>query len=415
MGLFDFFKKKGAVARPDPAETALGNELEGLGYFRYAGKGDLERMKQEMGRGLRKGIATGVAGDPRLFLLDGEGLFATGGMTGMLKEMSSLFEKMRIPMTISANREDWDETGKGWNLLEMTLNGKRYVLFREFAGTGAVEAVQRFADMLNDQLRMQKSDERFYLINGGGDTRGIFLTSAQHALITVHAWEARHRPTSTVSWCNSLVMEYCDVVDDSHAKKVADRLEELGYFSYAEPEHLRKLKSEMGRWLAEEGYLVVIDTGSPRYELLDPRQYNLDGETLYEEGGVLDALGEMERFFQKLPVRMEVADHLETGGRDGSSQRMSINGKHYILMDNHPGYGWGEMAQRYADMVNDQLALQGSDERLYLINGGNDGSAVFLNEEQFEYLTSLMPNPAWRPLRTREWCEVMKVKYWAVT
>lgn len=414
MGLFDFFKKKDAGGRPDPAAMALGDELEGLGYFRYAEGGDLERMKREMGWGLRKGIATGVEGDPRLFFLDGEELFGAGGMVGMLREMSPLFEKMSIPMTVSDHREDWDATGKGWNLLEMTLNGKRYVLFREFAGTGAVEAVQRFADMVNDALRMQRSDERFYLINGGGDTRGIFLTSAQHALITVHAWEARHRPTSTVSWCNSLVKEYCDIVEDSHAKRVANRLEELGYFSYAKPEHLPKLKSEIGRWLAEEGYLVIIDTGSPRYELLDPRQYNLDGETLFEEGGVLDALHDMERFFQKLPVRMEVSDDLEMGGPDGTSQRMSVNGKPYILMENFPGYGWGEMAQRYADMVNDQLALQGSDERLYLINGGNDGTAVFLTEVQFEYLTSLMPNPAWRPLRTREWCEVMGVKYHSV-
>jgi hypothetical protein len=414
MRIFDFFKRKEGAGRPDPAATALGNELEGLGYFRYAESSELERMKQEMGWGLRKGIVTGVQNDPRLFFLDGEELFEMGGMAGMLKEMASLFGKMNVQMAVSDHREDLDEGGKGWSL-EMTLNDKRYILFREFAGAGWGEAAQRFADMVNDQLRLQKSEERFYLINGGNDGWGIFLTNAQHALITPHVKDARERPMSTVKWCDALLVEYCNVVEDSHAKRIADRLEELDYFCYANPEHLPQLKSEMGRWLAEEGYLQIVDSGAPRYEFLDPRQYYLDGETLFEQGGVLDALNEMERFFQKLPVRMEVADHLETGGPDGTSQRMSINGKPYILMDQFPDYGWGEMAQRFADMVNDQLALQGSDERLYLINGANDGRGVFLNDAQYEYLTSLMPNPAWRPLRTREWCEVMQVKYRSVT
>lgn len=413
MGIFDFFKKKGGASRPDPASTALCNQLEGLGYFRYAEDGELERMKQEMGRGLRQGIVTGVENDPRLFFLDGEDLFEMGGMVGMLKEMASLFEKMNVRMAVSDHREDLDETGKGLNH-EMMLNGKRYILFREFAGAGWGEAAQRFADMVNDQLRLQKSEDRFYLINGGNDGWGIFLTNAQHELITPHVKDAWERPMSTAKWCEALLVEYCNVVGDSHATRITDRLEELDYFRYANPEHVPKLKAEIGRWLADEGYLQIVDSGSPRYEMLDPRQYDLDGETLFEEGGVLDALNDMERFFQKLPVQMEISDHLETGDTSVTSQRISINGKFYILMDQFPGYGWGEIAQRFADMVNDQLALQGSDERLYLINGGNDGRGVFLTDALYGYLTSLMPNPVWRPLRTRDWCEVMQVKYQAV-
>jgi hypothetical protein len=118
----------------------------------------------------------------------------------------------------------------------------------------------------------------------------------------------------------------------------------------------------------------------------------------------------MAPFFGKLGVWMEVSDHVEEypDGR-GLDHRITLNGKEYILFDNWEGYGWGESPQRFAGMINDQLALQQSPERLYLIQGGNDGRGVFLTPEQYELVSPLIDNLNERPLPTKKWCEVMGV------
>lgn len=92
------------------------------------------------------------------------------------------------------------------------------------------------------------------------------------------------------------------------------------------------------------------------------------------------------------------------------NHEITINGRRYIIFDKFKGYGWGEAAQRFADMINNQLELQGSDERFYLINGGNDGRAVFLTEKQFMLLDSLIASSYEKPLKMEQWCDVMSVR-----
>jgi hypothetical protein len=60
-------------------------------------------------------------------------------------------------------------------------------------------------------------------------------------------------------------------------------------------------------------------------------------------------------------------------------------------------------------MINDQLQIQNKDERLYLINGGNDGAAVFLNDKQFQLIDKSLTDEQWKPLKIDKWCKVFEV------
>ncbi len=70
----------------------------------------------------------------------------------------------------------------------------------------------------------------------------------------------------------------------------------------------------------------------------------------------------------------------------------------------------GEAAQRFAEILNDQLTIQRKDEKIFLASGGNDGQAIVLTEAQFNLLDPLLKNPTVRPLRIQDWCKVMQVE-----
>lgn len=195
--------------------------------------------------------------------------------------------------------------------------------------------------------------------------------------------------------------------------EVTTQLEQLGFFQYVAPENLEHVKLEMGYEIAVGKHLAFLESDVKPYLPLDLRHYGFDNEFIFEEGGMTGMLQEMKTFFDKLQVVFEVTGHIEECNEvEGSVyHEMCINGKRYILFDHFKGYGWGEAAQRFTDMVNDQLSLQGSPEPLYLVCGGNDGRAVFLTAEQAEFLAALIPSMYERPLDTKKWCEIMEVEW----
>jgi len=194
--------------------------------------------------------------------------------------------------------------------------------------------------------------------------------------------------------------------------KVADQLEALGYFKYADTGDVEKLKTEIGTGLAEKNYLSIVDVEGKWGSSLDLRQYSMDGEDLFEHGGIIEMLKEMDPTFKKMNIPLAISSHIEEADKSngGLNHRITINGQPYVLFDKFDGYGWGEAAQRFADMVNDQLALLRSDERLYLINGGNDGRAVFLTESQQKLISSFIKDQAEKPMNVEEWCRVNAVE-----
>jgi hypothetical protein len=194
------------------------------------------------------------------------------------------------------------------------------------------------------------------------------------------------------------------------AEGIVNQLTDLGYYKYADLQDIDSLKQDLINSLSQYGVLSTICFDTPIIPK-DYRYYYFDGETIFEQGGFDDALTEMQIFFKKIELKLEITNHIEEADTmtDGLNHEITLNGKRYIIFKDFRGYGWGEAAQKFAEMINDQLQIQGKDERLYLINGGNDGSAVFLTNQQFMLIDKALKDDQWKPLKVEQWCKLNKI------
>jgi hypothetical protein len=187
---------------------------------------------------------------------------------------------------------------------------------------------------------------------------------------------------------------------------IVQQLEDLGYFKYADKADIPALKKEITESLKENWLSSVYNDEKP-WNSKDYRHYSLDGEELFEEGGFISTIKDFKPLFNKMRVTFEIADHVEDWDHEkGLNHHVTVNGKRYIIFQNFgpEQYGWDEAGQRLAEIVNDQLELQHKDERMYLINGGNDGRCVFLTEQQFKLLDPILTTLSEKPFTVDDWC-----------
>ena len=188
--------------------------------------------------------------------------------------------------------------------------------------------------------------------------------------------------------------------------KVIESLDELGYFKYASEIDITDIKSELLDYLTNHNYLGSIWFETSPFNSKDYRHYHLDGEDLFEEGGFTWQFEAMKTLFDKMNFKVEITNHIENwDNKNGLNHSITINGKNYIIFENFKDNGWGEAAKRFAEIINDQLELQNIDERIYLINGGNDGHAVYLTQAQFDLIDPILKGTD-RPLKIEDWCRV---------
>lgn len=194
-------------------------------------------------------------------------------------------------------------------------------------------------------------------------------------------------------------------------ENLVKQLVDLGYYKYADPNDIDSLKEELTSSIAPYGILSTLYFDKPLTPK-DYRYYIFDGETVFEQGGFDDALKDMKGFFDKIGLTLEITNHIEEVDTltKGLNHELTVNGKRYIIFKDFKDYGWGEAPQKFTEMINDQLLIQNKDERLYLINGGNDGAAVFLTDKQFDIFDNLFTDDQWKPLKVDKWCKVFKVE-----
>ena len=196
---------------------------------------------------------------------------------------------------------------------------------------------------------------------------------------------------------------------DNNPSQIVNKLEELGYFKYATETDIPEIKKEIVDSLTTLNYLGSVSFDSSPYNSKDYRHYQFDGEDLFEGGGFIWQLQAMKTLFDKMNFKLEITNHIEDWDNEkGLNHSITLNGKDYVIFKNFNGYGWGEAAQRFAEIINDQLELQNIDESIYLINGGNDGNAVYLTKAQFDLLDPILKGTD-RPLRVEDWCRVNHV------
>lgn len=194
------------------------------------------------------------------------------------------------------------------------------------------------------------------------------------------------------------------------ATDIVTKLDELGYFKYADAKDIPEIKEDVKDSLIKLQYLSSVYFDNSPYNSKDYRHYHFDGEDLFEQGGFIDQLNAMKSFFDKIDFKLDITNHIEDWDAErGLNHSITLNGKNYIIFQNFNDYGWGEAAQRFAEIINDQLEIQKKDERLYLSNGGNDGHAVYLTQSQFELLDPILQGIQDKPLKVADWCKAMEV------
>ncbi len=195
------------------------------------------------------------------------------------------------------------------------------------------------------------------------------------------------------------------------AEEFVKKIESLGYFKYAPKQHLNRLKQDHLESFDPEGSWGGIwddETGTP----LDLRYYFCDGEEVFEEGGVTDMIETMQPTFKKIGFTCKI-DHKEEewdAKNESLNHSITVNGTNYMIFKNFKGYGWGQAVKRLTEILNAELEKQHITERIYLINGGNDGSLLLLDQALYSYFYEVFTDPKWKPLEVTEWAKVMGVK-----
>lgn len=119
----------------------------------------------------------------------------------------------------------------------------------------------------------------------------------------------------------------------------------------------------------------------PPYQTCDLKIYNCgDGEELYEEGGVVALLNEMKPLFDEIGMSIDYSNDSYLDNQHS----ISLNGRHYILAEGSL-LMWGETIARFAEMINSELELIDSKERIYLMSNDNE-YMVFLTIEQYQFI-----------------------------
>jgi len=181
-------------------------ELEKLNFFNLTEKKDLKETKAEFEKsyielnffeGKMEGESL-IFTDNRFYFIDSETLFEDGGLIQYLETVKKSFDKLNLKFQFSD--EFNNQTEKHWTH-KIKLNGKEYVAFDDdFGQKDWGISFVNFIEMLNDQLKLQKNDERFYPISSGNDGRMVLLTKKQFEFVKTNYPNDQEHPKEINEW-----------------------------------------------------------------------------------------------------------------------------------------------------------------------------------------------------------------------
>jgi len=157
-------------------------QITKLDYFKYSDKKDTSLIYEALNNSLikNKGLeaayfeGTIIPMDYRLYPLNENDLTEKGGLSKSLKLIKHTFNKLSIPFlyTNESMKIDGNQI-----VCRIDVNDKEYIFF---AGKDSIKkngiVLKNLADMLNDQLLINKSNERVFLISKQENGHIIFLT-----------------------------------------------------------------------------------------------------------------------------------------------------------------------------------------------------------------------------------------------
>jgi hypothetical protein len=182
-----------------------------------------------------------------------------------------------------------------------------------------------------------------------------------------------------------------------NGKELAYNLEKSGYFKYTDNDKSTFVRDSIIKHFDNDKEFMSEFNSKPPFQSYDLRFYDCgDGEGLYEEGGVINLLKEMQPFFDKNRVKLNYSDD----NYINNFHSIKINGRTYAMAEGS-SLMWGETMGKFVEMVNFELQDQHSTERLYLITNENE-YMIFLTQEQYDILIANLEFDK-RPLTAIEW------------
>ncbi len=237
-------------------------------------------------------------------------------------------------------------------------------------------------------------------------TIGIILTFAIAGFISEQIKKSKSKRQTEQTTTSSI-----DDKSTSNAGTFVNTLQDLGYFKYANPTDINLLRQTMIEAFDPTNELDTVWEDDISASPKDYRYYFCDNEDLYEEGGFTAMLKTLQPTFDKIGLTLKIDNHYEVWDNTNSwlNHSITLNGTNYTIFKNFPEAGWGEAAQRLAEILNIELEKQQKDERVYLVSGGNEGRLIFLTKEQFTFIDSVYTNKYWKPLTVENWCKTFEV------
>lgn len=156
-----------------------------LGYFKYCEPDDLIQVMNclkenielygQLYSSYREDInLNNVPKCYRIYRCDQEDLSEKGGMEWFLTRFNYTFKKLNIDLKWRDINDEYDEFSDTW-FWKITLNDKEYKLLNDGIDSWHVFAKEFFM-MINDQLELNKVQERAYIISKGNDGMVAFIT-----------------------------------------------------------------------------------------------------------------------------------------------------------------------------------------------------------------------------------------------
>ena len=181
-------------------------QLEHLKFFDLTSKSEIPLEKNEVEKSYDKydffdGAIRGETleyVDNRFVFIDCEELFESGGLINYLKIVKPIFEKLGLNLEYSNEKEKQTES---YYKHTIQINGKEYIAFDgNFSDFDWDIAYVKFIEILNEELKLQKSDEKFYPISSENDGKMVLLSAKQFDFIKVNYPDDKQNPKSIEVW-----------------------------------------------------------------------------------------------------------------------------------------------------------------------------------------------------------------------
>ncbi|MEC5394267.1 hypothetical protein [Bergeyella sp. RCAD1439] len=153
---------------------SYGEKLIAKGFLKYADHSKIENLKFQ----LLNNFAIYEDDYFKMVSIDAEEL-AEFNFDFFLPQLNKLLEKRKIGLTVKL-AEDYEKTN------DLIINGERFNLYTKEEFENRVfwdSAARNFFRKINEILKNQNLDERFYLLYGGNDLQAMLLTDEQFSII----------------------------------------------------------------------------------------------------------------------------------------------------------------------------------------------------------------------------------------